>query len=327
MRSLRTTLGFVQRRLTPAVVCVALITSVGCQDLRDTVNNKLYKPVTDTGWETDSTFLANSPSVLFRIYHRAGKSFVMPIGALGPSGMRDLHMTQRGWRALDINLLYAGNKLLPVRNGQVAGTIATDRGMWEDPTHPVDSVKGCPTVIPTAQVNADSGLTLALTNYKAPGGQLLDAGALANAISEVPQLVAPTMGISGAELSHYERFVHQIAHAEGPPSILLEYHDLTPVVDTGVTQGVRPKHLIIVLDKGIYGYRATWRYQTTGMSKDKPALHYLDAVDTNADGIPELFFSIDYVGGRTQTSMYKQWNDSWRESWLRDLMRCDLSQN
>ncbi|MDQ6613136.1 MAG: hypothetical protein M3Y64_11930, partial [Gemmatimonadota bacterium] len=88
-------------------------------------------------------------------------------------------------------------------------------------------------------------------------------------------------------------------------------------------QGVRPRHLIVILDKGVYGYRSSWVYKTTGMSKDLAVLQYLDAVDTNADGIPELFFSIDFKGGNTMTLMYRQWNDTWRQTWRRGMVRCD----
>lgn len=324
MRSPALPLRHLSRRLALIAPLLSLLAAGACKGTLDKINSRLYKaPVGDAAWETDSSFLADSPSVLFRVYHRNGTRFVMPVAALGSSGLRDLHMTQRGWRALDIQLLYTGKTFLPIRNGQIGSPFRSEGGMWEDPTHPLDTLSGCPLIIPRANVTVDPDVEIAMTNYKPTSGQLLDGSALENALSQVPSLVAPTLGVSGTELLRYKRSIHQIAHSEGPPSILLEYHDPEPAPDTGVVQGVRPRHLIVMLDKGIYGYRTSWKYITTGMSIDRPVLHYLDAVDTNADGVPELFFSIDYKGGYTFTVMYRQWNDTWREMWRRGMTRCD----
>ena len=292
----------------------------------DKVNKTLYNKQTgDSGWEADSTFLANSPRVMFRVFRKGGTEFILPIAALGPTGVRELHMTSRGWHALDIAMLWSDKTVTPIRDGQLAPSSRIVRGMWEDPQSPLDTVPpniGC-NVIPRALVSVDNDVELVLTNYRPAVGSLLDAGALQAALNIVPSLVTPTLGVSAAELQRYKRSVHQIGHVGGTPSILLEYHDPEPAVDTGTVLGVRPRHLIVMLDKAVYGYRASWEYHTSGMTKDRFVLHYLDAVDANGDGVPELFFSIDFKDGRSYTVMYRFWNDTWRESWRHSPGRCD----
>ncbi|MDQ6611340.1 MAG: hypothetical protein M3Y64_02815, partial [Gemmatimonadota bacterium] len=227
------------RRVAPALPLLALVVATACKDTIDKVNGALYKPETNSGWTTDSAFLASSPTVLFRVYHHAGTQFVMPIAIVGTSGLRDLHMTDRGWRAFDIDYMYSGKKIVPLRNGQPIAPITIVRGMWEDPLHPLDTLAGCPAAIPRANIVADHDISLALTSYNPPGGKLLDAGELQAAINLVPSLVAPTLGVSGAQLSRYQRSIHQVAHIGGTPSIVLEYHDPVPAIDTGMVQGVR----------------------------------------------------------------------------------------
>ena len=88
-------------------------------------------------------------------------------------------------------------------------------------------------------------------------------------------------------LSRYQRRVHQIpAGVNGSSSLLVEYNDPSPLPDTVATFGERPRQLIVVLDKGRYGFRPTFTFSTVGTRGTPPRLQFLDYLDLDDDGVP-----------------------------------------
>jgi hypothetical protein len=302
-----------------------LALTASCQGARDTIKNRLYPAEGDGGWSADSTLLASKPAFLYRVIVKNGQQYILPIANLA-DGDRNLHLSARGWRALDSSTMWENKTVYPVRDGRVGEPVKMQRGMWQNPAYALDSVPGCPGVqIPIGQLSVGDGVSLVVSNYKAPAGLVtLDANALQRAIDAVPTLVTPTLGVSAAMLTRYRRTVHQIPFPNKPPQILLEYNDPDPVLDTGSTRGKRPRSMVILMAKGVYAYHPSWIYSTTKMKGDVPALHFLDAIDVTGDGIPELFFSPEVDKLTEYTFQYRQWNDTWRQTWRRSPGRCDL---
>ena len=163
-----------------------------------------------------------------------------------------------------------------------------------------------------------------VANYKVPTGmKLLSPGELQDAIRDVPLLVMPTVQISGAQIGQYVRTVRQIPRAGADPAVLLEYHDESVLTDTGVVAQRRPKHVVIVLEKGVYGYRPSWVYKTTGKVNDLPILRLLDIMDADMDGRAEIFFYVNVSKSDSFVLAFHEGNDTWTEVWRRSPARCD----
>ena len=296
-----------------------------CQGARDTIKNRLYPKEGDGGWAQDSAFVASRPGLVYRVIEKNGQQYIMPITTLA-GGSRPLRLSERGWKALDSATMWENKLVTPMREGRAESPVKMQRGMWENPTYPLDTARACAgSQVPIGQVTLPAGVSFVVANYKAPSNIVtLDAGVLQQAIDQVPTLVTPTLGVPAAVLARYRRSVHQIGRPDRAPSILLQYDDPDPVLDTGSVRGKRPRNLIVVMDKGVYGYHPSWVYATTKMKGDRTPLKFLDAFDVTGDGIPELFFTLDVDRGREWTFQYRQWNDTWRESWHHSEGRCDF---
>lgn len=299
---------------------------VACSGLKDKIDKKLYAEDGGKAWRQDSVLMYSSPPVLFRIIHKGDKQLLFPIALLSKSPPSTLRMaTRRGWSLLDISMMFEGHEVTPVREGFALPPVKMQRGMWEISSQALDSLPGCKsTMIPVGLLSAPSGTELLVANYKLPTGmKVLSPGEIQDAIRNVPLLVTPTVQISSAQLSEYTASVHQIPRVGAEPAILMEYHDFRPVTDTSVVAQRRPRHLFIVLEKGVYGYRPSWTYTTTGSKTDRPILRLLDIMDLDMDGRAEIVFQYELAPGVSYTMAYQQWNDTWREYWRRGIARCD----
>ena len=266
-----------------------------------------------------------SAAVLFTVIHKSGNQYILPVAQLSKSPPVTLRLvTKRGWGLFDINFLSSGSLVTPVSDGQALAPVRMTRGMWEVPSTPNDSLRCEGAVIPIGLVSLPSATELVVANYKLPTGmKMLSAGELEEATRQVPLLVMPTVQISAAQLGDYTRSVHQIPRVGANPAILLEYHDDHPRTDTSIVGQRRPRHVLIVLEKGVYNYRPSWQYTTTGAKNDKPILRYLGIMDADMDGRSELFLYVEPAPGFRYIMAFQEWNDTWREYWRRPPGRCD----
>ena len=300
--------------------------AAGCQGMRDRVDSKLYAAADQTGWARDSTFVSSQPPVLFRVFHKGSSQYIFPIALLSKSPPTTLRLaTKRGWGLFDIEFLFEGSTVTPVQNGVAETPIKTLRGMWELPAAPLDTLPGCEgATLPMGLVSVPDGIELVVANYKLPTGmRLLSPGELQDAIRDVPLLVLPTVQISGDQLGEFARTVRQIPRAGAAPAILLEYHNESKQTDTSVVGQRRPKHVVIVLEKGVYGYRPSWIYKTTGKVNDMPILRLLDVMDADMDGRAEIFFHVKVSPVDSYVMAFREGNDTWTEYWRRPPVRCD----
>lgn len=305
------------RSLRPALfrfgILTALVLAAGC----DRIKQRLYPDATDPVWQTDSSVLAGTPDFLFRATERKGLVRMMPIATIGSSGFRVLSFGTRGWRALDAQYMLRGHALQGVQDGRTAGPVNMVRGMW-DAAGTLDSVPQCNVVVPLG-IPGDLGPVHLLTNRPLPPlkpVKPLSAADRDAALGLISTLIAPTEGVSGAQLAKYRREVHVASTgATSNPSIVVILDDPEMVPDSTTPVAQRPRQLIVILDRGLYGYRKTFTYVTLGNDATgiPPRLEYLDYLDVDGDGQAEILFGITREEFPFYTIVLRFQNEVWRE--------------
>ncbi len=311
---------------------VAVVFSAACNGNSDTVKKLLGRDTGPSRWERDSMLLASEPEVLFRVTADPGGAYVVPIATIGSEGIQPLRLSARGWRRVDADYMHAGNTLTLYRVGQTERAMRMFRGMWQPGAGPLDSLN-CPVVIPMARAIVPSGdgrlaPPLATNGVRPtlPARTSLGQAEIDRALANVGTLVAPTSGIAPNQLPKYERRVHQIPTGiNGSSTILIAYNDRAPLPDSLKAFGERPRQLIVMMDKGTYGYRPSLQMATVGNRGTPPKLEFLDYLDVDNDGVPELFFGLlDRDLEPLFTVVYRYENESWREVFRFTGNRCDF---
>lgn len=295
-----------------ALLGVALASGTGC----DRIKERLWPTASDPVWQGDSSVLAAKPEILFRVSRRGGTARIIPMATIGATGFRTLTFSNRGWRALDVQYMQRGNSLTAYQGGRSVGPSEVMRGMWDAQAGALDSIPGCAVIVPVG-IPTGSEDTWFFTSGKRPPlksvSPLSDAER-STALGLVSTLIAPTSGINGAFMSKYQRETRVASTgATGSPSIVIVFNDPEVVPDTTSEIGARPRHLVVVLDRGVYGYRPTYTYSTLGNTKSAPRLEFLDYIDVDDDGRAELFFGLRHVDAPFYTIVLKFANETWRE--------------
>jgi len=321
------------RRLQAAAVGGLCLALGACEDGRGPIDRLFKQDPVISGWARDSVVLASEPEVLFRVLPDAGGASVVPMASIGTQGLRALKFTQAGWRRLDANYLVSGKTLTPYRNGVAEEPVRMFRGMWQPGASPLDTLN-CPVVIPIARAIVSGTYNFAslppfATSGKRPPlkyGPTLDQAAIARALSNIGTLVAPSSGIPPGQLSRYERRVHQIpSGVNGSSSLVVEYNDPTPLPDSLKPFGERPRQMIVILDKGTYGFKPGYSFSTLGGRNAAPKLEYLDFLDVDDDGVPEIMLGLkERELAPLYTIVLRYENDAWRELYRYTGNRCDF---
>lgn len=304
-------------RLLSALLLLAV---AGC----DRVQSALKAPEGDPVWQGDSTLLASQPNILFRVTRGDAGARVVPIATFGDKGFQPLLMSDRGWRALDIASMKAGSSLTALRGGEASGKVTIERGMWEGP--PLDTVAGCRVIVPGARTSPPSGVELAVLGVTPPRPvtEPLTDAELSRTLENIPTLIAPTNGVPLSAISRYRRQVHVVpTGATRQPTVVVLYDDPEVVSDSiPLYPPPRPRQLVVVLDKGIYGYKPSNTYTTVGNSRTPPRRKFLGAMDTDGDGISELLFGLDDARFPLVTIGLKFQVDTWVDAFTYDRGRC-----
>lgn len=284
-------------------------------------------------WTRDSLLIEGRPEILFRVLPDGGSAFVVPIGTVGTDGLRSLKLSERGWRRIDADYMHAGRTLTAYRNGQQAESIRMFRGMWQPGAAPLDTLN-CPVVIPMARAiltGADQsrGFAPLATTGGRPAlahGLTLSPAEITKALENIGTLVAPSAGIAPGQLSRYERRVVQVPTGiNGSSTLLVEYNDPAPLPDSLKPFGERPRQFIVALDRGSYGFRPTYSFSTVGSRQTPPRLEFLDYLDVDNDGVPELFFGLrERELAPLYTLVLRYENEAWREIFRTVGNRCDF---
>jgi hypothetical protein len=311
------------RAVARVLVLAATVLAGGACDAAQRARKAITAEAGDPVWRGDSTALAAHPEVLFRVTRDSTGRRVVPLATLGPRGFRLLTLSDRGWRALDLAYLQRGQTLRPYRAGASQPAVPSTRGMWEGA--PLDTIAGCSVLLPGGLADLPDGVEFVTSAPRPPLKSVtpLSGGELQTAIDAIPLLIAPAAGIPMAMMPRYTRSVHVAATGNGPrPSIIVVYDDPEVVPDTTQPIAQRPRHLVVVLDKGVYGYKPTYTYSTLGNKRTPPRLRYLDHLDTDGDGASELFFGITNTGATLYTIVLRYEVDAWRELLRNERQRC-----
>jgi hypothetical protein len=304
-----------------ALLPAALFLTTGCDRLKGALNPSQV----DYAWQNDSTVLAQKPTLLLRAVRTDGVTRAVPIATVGEKGVRALSMSTRGWRALDVQALQAGSTFVPYRGSDPLAPVPSARGMWEGT--PLDSLKGCTQMLPAASVTLPDGvhlLTSGRTPLKSrPSG--LSAGELQEVLNVVGSLVAPSAGIQPSKLSKYRREVVVVGTgATSSPTIVVSYEDPEPLPDSVTRIAERPRQLIVVLDKGVYGYKPSLTIADVTSSRIAPRRRFLGALDADGNGQSELFFGLGTQVERAElvTYSYRFVGDTWIADFSYERTRC-----
>lgn len=282
--------------------------------------------VGDPVWRADSILLASRPPVVFRaVDHERGRA-VVPITMMGPQALRLIRLGGRGWQAFDTTYLNKGRVLNALRDGRPVGQASLIRRMWE-PLGPLDSLPGCPRLIPAglADVPRDVHLLVSGERPKSKAVDAISPGMLASVLATVPTLIAPSKGIPTEMMSRYTREVHVLSTGSTSRSTILAiYRDPRPVSDTVRPVAQRPRQLIVLLDQGQFGYRPTYTFTTLGNAQTPPKLSFLDYFDVDGDGVAELFFT-SLRNQELPTTVVLRFgrDETWREV-FNEMVRCQL---
>lgn len=312
------------RRLSAVIALLPCLAGLnGCERIKRQLDRESsLDGGSDPIWQGDSTFLAARPSVVLRILDTNRGRFAVPVATIGANGFRRLRLSPRGWRAFDITYLHRGNSIRAVKRGVESTPVSMARGMWES-GNALDTLP-CRNVIPAGLVDAKTDASLAVVNTepKLKPVSPLSSGELQEALATVPTLVAPSAGIPTSMLAKYKREMFELPTGTSTrPSILLIYTDPEVVSDTLSPLAQRPRQLVLILDRGVYGYRPSYKFTTLGNAVSAPKLNFLDMIDVDSDGKAELFFGFIYNKAYDGTFVLRFENDAWRETY-REGLRC-----
>lgn len=283
--------------------------------------------IKDPVWYRDSSVLAEAPGVVFRsIDLDEERRAVVPVVLMGQNNLHPIEFGGRGWRLLDSLYLTAGSPLLGIRDGRSVETVRTTRRMWE-PSGPLDSLPGCRRFVPAGLAGVPRGIDLLVGGTRPPVRNVtpISSGALAEALSSIPTLIAPGASIPTRMLSRYTREVHVVpSGATDRSTLVVIYNDPEQVADSVIPLVQRPRHMVLVLDQGVYGYQPTFTYTTLGNARTPPRLKFLDYLDVDGDGVAELFFGARRTSTFESTVILRSGKDqNWREVFNLGL-RCQL---
>lgn len=300
-----------------------LLATTGC----DRVKRSLRPDNSDPRWQGDSALLAAKPEFLFRMLRDSTGERVFPMATVGSLGFRPIAFGDRGWRAFDLLYLQKGTRLTSYHEGVATGATEMTRGMWDPPTDPLDTLPGCPVVVPSGKATVSQNTWLLTSGKRPPLKPVtpLSSAELQAALSTVSTLVAPTSGIAGAILAKYRREVFVVASGIGSrPSIVVLYDDPESLSDTVASIAQRPRQLVVVLDRGVYGFRPSYTFTTLGNRRAAPRIRFLDYLDVDGDGRAELFFGLRNPRPQLYTIVLRFENENWREILRFEGNRCQF---
>jgi hypothetical protein len=311
--------GVWRRSTFAAILLLAASGLAGC----DSIKRRLNPPTGDPVWQGDSSLVAGHPDIVYRVVRDKAGTKIVPVATGGTTGFEPMFMSDRGWRLLDLEYMHSGKTVVPVRNGDLLPPVGIRRGMWEGAA--LDTLAGCQVMPPAALVDlpADVQLVASGKNLKPAAVAPLDAGTRDGALSSIATLIAPSAGVAPSMIGRYDRAVYVVpTGASRTETIVVTYDDPEALPDSVPPIAQRPRQLIVVLDKGVYGFKPTYVFKTVGNAKDLARRRFLGAFDADHDGRAELFFGLQDPKWTLVTYALKWDVDAWHEQFKYERSRC-----
>ncbi len=308
----------VARRLLPLLLGAAPLLAA-CDSIKHRLNPQTGDPV----WQGDSALVAGRPDVVYRVVRDKAGTKIIPVATGGTTGFEPMLMSDRGWRLFDLEYMHSSKSVVPVRGGTLLPPVGIRRGMWEGAA--LDTLPGCQVMPPAALVDVPADVQLVASGEKLRPADVapLDASAREVALSSIATLIAPSAGIAPSMITRYERTVAVVpTGASRTETIVVTYDDPDALPDSIPPIAQRPRHLIVVLDKGVYGFKPTYVFKTVGNAKDQPRRRFLGAFDADHDGKAELFFGLQDPKWTLVTYALKWDIDAWHEQFKYERARC-----
>ena len=124
---------------------------------------------------------------------------------------------------------------------------------------------------------------------------------------------------SGVEYSGYATEFHgyETLRLEGKIVALYKSGSQVQTVDAG-------DEAVVVLDRGVYGFRPSYTFTTLGNRRAAPRIRFLDYLDVDGDGRAELFFGLRNPRPQLYTIVLRFENENWREILRFEGNRCQF---
>lgn len=289
----------------------------------DRVKTALNPPQVDRSWANDSALLASNPTVLFRVVRDKRGNRIVPVATVGARGMRALSLSNRGWRALDLTYLQGGASVVPYRDATPLAPVSVQRGMWEGA--PLDTIQGCRVLLPSGLVAVPDGVDFFTSGQKPlrTVSSGLNGGELQEVLNATNTLIAPSAGVSLSKMSRYTRSVHVVSTgATDRPTIVVSYDDPEEIPDSANRMTERPRQLIVVLDKGVYGFKPSLTLADISQVRVSPRRVFLGAIDSDGDGKSELLFGVKMPQFPLVMFAYRYEGGTWVESFSYERGQC-----
>jgi hypothetical protein len=154
---------------------------------------------------------------------------------------------------------------------------------------------------------------------------VISDGELQEVLNVVNTLVAPSAGVSLSMMSRYKRSVSVVGTGATPaPTIVVTYEDPEELPDSVTRIAERPRQLVLVLDRGVYGYKPSLTIADVTTTRITPRRRFLGAIDADGNGQAELYFGLagSVPRGELVTYSYRYTGDTWIADWELARTRC-----
>ncbi|MFN2398374.1 MAG: hypothetical protein ABR543_07000 [Gemmatimonadaceae bacterium] len=272
----------------------------------------------------DALDLSARPVILFQVFGEAEDPRLIPVAAVIGKKLRQINLTQEGWRKFDAMYLGRDSVYALFSDGRAQGTVRVKRGMWEDPDDPLYSLPGCVTLTPVAAVQMSTTMKTEFTveflaasdqlGEERAGAQRLAGAEVAATARRLAYEAATGAGITRRMLDSLDfRAVAIRTGAGTQPTIVASFVD--PASENPGPESARTIHLLLIADTDSAGtYTVTYLHRVNGPLSSAAFRRYFDHLNVSGDATDEIVLEGWRVGGDTYLSVLSFRDGQWEES-------------
>ncbi|MGH7662975.1 MAG: hypothetical protein ACRENI_01560 [Gemmatimonadaceae bacterium] len=319
-----------------ARIAVILFVVAGCDKARELAGGSSGAPAAEPPL-SDRLDLSAKPEIVFQLFGERDEPRMMPLAALVDGVLKPIVLASNGWRQLDALYLRPGATYTLYRSGRAIGTVAVERGMWEDRMEQLYTLPNCLLMTPMASVNMDAsgelGYVVEFIATAAGHGRSaadkgsrtnMDAGEAERIARSVGSAAATGAGLAGAAINALELASTSIAAgATSSQTVVASFTD--PRASERAAAGEETTHLFVIADRGAGGvYEPTFVHKVSGDAADAEQRRYIDHLDLTRDGTDEIILEVSQYDRNPMISILGFANGKWseifrsRESWCLD---------